>query len=502
MKKKLFLFGMILLLLCMAGCKKQEEKEKTPQEVSVTPQPEKVDFSNIEKHVVWYHDAMLTNTVDERIFTRFNQLLLERGYDFVVDFVTEPSITELEYRKYQKKLRDYKEQGKQVDLIFTGWSMVEGAATYDSAVQDGLLEPLDDYFASEKGHVLYEAFPENIWEMMQRDGKVYGISGNGWYGPYYSASLNADLLKKYKVEAPEEFSFEAYLAAVGKVYEKAAEEGEELLPLYLTADAVYSALGYYKLGDFWLRQNQDRTVEFVNPYEDEEARRIFVLLEKYRKKFGGFGTSEQYRVLQKSGRLIGSFHVTQMKFSFQNQCVDYPAVTYEPQKEFYSLPMHNVAFGVASWATYPEEAKQLLTLILTDEEFVNLLYYGVKGVNYSLENGHAVTSDARGLRAPGFESQVNEKLAYPVSAEPLNKKEVLQKQQEEVVFLSAKLEQFPDAQLSEEERKVAEIFREAEGLWLGEQENAVQKAEQYCEALKALHVEDILQRLTQLGKEE
>lgn len=289
MRKKYFIW--ILLWMALAffcGCNKEEgEGEKTVSTNDSLPvatqQAVPEDFSHIEKHVVWYHDRMVMLDRDPRIFDAFNNLLLERGYDFVVDFVTEPSNTEQEYQVYQQKLREYKEQGKQVDLIFTGWAVGAGEKTYDSAVRDGLLLPLDDFLTgSEEGRQLYETFSEQIWEMMRRDGKVYGICENSWYGHYYSAALNKTILEKYEVEPPTEFSFEAYFGVIQEVYEKAEEKKETLLPLCLTADAVYSYLGYYKVDDFWVRQTADKKVAFVNPYEDEEARRLFSLLEKYR----------------------------------------------------------------------------------------------------------------------------------------------------------------------------------------------------------------------------
>lgn len=62
MKKKRCLFGVFILILVLSGCKKQEETLPAQQEISVTPEPEKSDFSDIEKHVVWYHDRILTRT--------------------------------------------------------------------------------------------------------------------------------------------------------------------------------------------------------------------------------------------------------------------------------------------------------------------------------------------------------------------------------------------------------------------------------------------------------
>ena len=504
MKKKVC----VLLLLCfvlvgIGGCQKgQEQKENR---VTSTPMPTATppavleDFSHIEKHLVWYHDKMIMMHTDPGVFNAFNRLLLERGYDFVVDFVTEPTLSEAQYQTYQKNLRMYKEQGKQIDLIFTGWAMDEEDKTYDTAIQDELLMPLDDYFREEEeGKRLYEAFSEQIWEMMRRDDKVYGVCENGWYGNYYSATLNRDVLERYEVDAPTEFSVEAYLETMGQVYEKAKKTGEMLPCVYLTPDAVYSCLGYYKVGDFFVRRTEGNEVAFVNPYEDEAVREVVKLLEEYRKVFGGYGTYEEYCAARRSGTVLGVFSTTWMDCSCSNRNTEYSAYTYEPQQMYYAMPMRNIVHGVASWATYPEEAKTLLTLISTDEEFINLLYYGVEGVNYRLVDGRVERSDDKDvLRAPGSHFFVNDSLVYPQLAEPDNKKEVLQEHRQEVIFLTLEAEELLKEPLSEEEKKVAELFRRAEGLWLGECENAEAVAEQISAELEAANVEEVLKKRTE-----
>ena len=496
-RRAIFLILIYVICISLYGCNKSENREGGATSASPTPSDASLaDFSHIEKHLVWYHDEMIARDTDPRIFIEMNKLLLERGYDFVVDFVTQSSLTEDEYRIYQQNLRTYKEQGKQIDLIFTGWAM-QGEKTYDNAVRDELLLSLDDYLESTEGKKLYNAFPERLWEMMRRNGKVYGICENGWYGRYYSATLNRQLLEKYEVEAPEKFSFTEYFQTIQEVYERAKKDGVELFPIYLDAESVYSYLGYYKLDGFWVKQTEERKVSYVNPYGDEEAKKLFALLEKYREAFGGYGSMSEYWDTIQAGTQIACFTPTLLYRSCSNRNTSYSAYTYEPQQMYYAMPMHNIVHGVASWATYPEEAKTLLTLISTDEEFINLLYYGVEGIHYRLENGRMIEINEDEPGSFGGEIRVNETLVYPRLAEPDNKKEVLQKHQQEVVFLPLAVEELSKEPLSEEEKKIAEIFRRAEGLWLGEYENAEKVAEQICEELEAANVEEVLKKRTE-----
>lgn len=138
-----------------------------------------------------------------------------------------------------------------------------------------------------------------------------------------------------------------------------------------------------------------------------------------------------------------------------------------------------------------------MTLLSTDEEFINLLYYGVEGVNYRLEAGRAVIVDEGMPGAPGREIRVNVVLVYPHLAEPQNKKELLQEHQQAVVFLPLEAEELSKEPLSEEEKRVIELFREAEGLWLGEHENAEAVAERICRELKEANVEEVLRKRTE-----
>lgn len=488
----------IWVLCCSMGCGKMQAKEKKTESVTSTPGvTREIDFSHVEKHVVWYHDEQLTAGKNPEIFVAFNQLLLERGYDFVVDFVTEPSLSLEEFYSYQEKLRSYKNEKKQIDLIFTGWSMASGENTYDNAVRDELLEPLDDFLTSEEGMGLYEVFPENVWEMLRRDGKIYGVCGNGWYGDYYSATLNKMFLEQYDVTPPEEFSFTGYFETISEVCKKAVEKGETLYPLYMTADVVYAYLGYEKLGEFWVKETTDGMLAFVNPYEDEEARKLFAILEQYRNEFGGYGDWESYRAAAHAGKELASFQSTLMSYSCENRNVEYPAYTYEPHKQYYAMPMHNLIQGVSSWATYPEEARTLLNLISTDEEFINLLFYGIEGVDYRLENKRVTLLEEEGMTAPGFEACVNELFVFPSFSEPDDKKELLQENQNEVCFFTPEMEALLVQPLSDEEKKIAELFRKAEGLWLGEFDNAEQVAEQICMELGAANAEEVLRARTE-----
>ncbi len=143
-----------------------------------------------------------------------------------------------------------------------------------------------------------------------------------------------------------------------------------------------------------------------------------------------------------------------------------------------------------------------MTLLTTDEEFINLFSLGVEGVNYRLVDGKAVVKEEKGLRTPKT-TCYNALLQYPYAAEPLNKRELLQKNHQSIILLPEEVETIMNSPLSESEEAVAALFRKAEGLWLGKCENAKQTAEEICMELKAANVDEVLQNLTErISREE
>lgn len=162
MKKLLFL-TFIMVVFLVSGCNTKDNAGKNQETKPVQNEVDQ-ELKKEEKHLVWYLDEAACQNVDPEIFSALNKLLKERGFDFVVDFESHPSKTEEEYKEYQKILRKHKECNEPVDIIFTGNPGAESGeySTYQNAVSDGLLLPLDDYLKSDEGKKLRTSFSENF----------------------------------------------------------------------------------------------------------------------------------------------------------------------------------------------------------------------------------------------------------------------------------------------------------------------------------------------------
>ena len=489
-------FG-ILLMMCLCGCHNENSEKKnnvTPAQQTGLPKDQKKEdeqdhsFQNVEKHLVWYLDETSCKNMDSEIFYEFNKKLLERGYDFVVDFESHPSMTKEQYEQYQSELRRRKENNEQVDLIFTGYvgKDCEITSTYKNAVNDGLLLSLEDYLNSEDGSTLKNTFSENEWDMLKVDGEIYGVNNFCSYGYECPVILNQSVFDKYGVSMPQEFSLEKMLSAIDEVMSR-AEKPENMLALYMDSVAIAALYGYYDFGNYWLKKQADGTIAFVNPYEDPDVLRAFELLTDFRKKYGSLNDRQKMNaILYDEAELsIASFCQTWSYYYDENGYTGFPSKVFEPITQYYAYPEENTIIGISSWTKYPNEARKLLTLLSTDEELINILAVGIEGRNYVLLKNRVIVSDEKSKKTPCDMIPVNQAFVYPIIAESLNKRERMQKKAAEVFFLPGTLQYEMELEVLPEEEEVNAIFKEAQGLWLGEIDNPTEYAQTICEKLQA-----------------
>lgn len=60
--------------------------------------------------------------------------------------------------------------------------------------------------------------------------------------------------------------------------------------------------------------------------------------------------------------------------------------------------MYNGMYGISSGCAYPARAMEILTLLSTNADIVNLLAYGVEGAHYDLSSGGMVTNRSKDYR--------------------------------------------------------------------------------------------------------
>ncbi len=99
-----------------------------------------------------------------------NKYLDEKGYDFAVKFIHHEEVKiKGDGSEERELMRDYYknalQSGEQIDIISSGAGF-DGAYSYNEFVKNGYFIPLNEYFDSELGKKMYQAYPEWFWQTL------------------------------------------------------------------------------------------------------------------------------------------------------------------------------------------------------------------------------------------------------------------------------------------------------------------------------------------------
>lgn len=383
----------------------------------------------VSKIVVLQSDEAITYSVGKDILSQFNTLLVEKyNCDFVVSFAGIDIL-----KNYYNTLADLKNKGQQIDI-----TMAAVDANYDRLIKEDFLLDITQYLTTaDEGAELYNAYSEEMWESVSREGRIYGYDNDVITAQTNVLSCNKDMAERLGLKVEEGFSFydiEAILA--DEDISEAIEEG--VIPLYVDSEYLYRMLGYYEIGCgiFAKKDTSGKWIAF-NGVEDEEFIKLFMMLREYNEKgWLKTGTSNLLKVR------AGEYIFSAVSFSYMS---DYPLGEKEdklffgvntktkatvicdiiPGTIYYGFRdlMKDEIYGITSWSEYPEEALKLITLLSTEEELANLLRYGIEDKYYTYRDRRVRKLSTGTDRAIGSYAPVNLALTYPQYLEPDNKQE-------------------------------------------------------------------------------
>lgn len=482
LKKMLLAIG---LVFSVVACGNEKNRKTIPTE------PVKDKFTD-KIQLNWVLDEAYYKHSDSKIFAYLNQLLDEKGYDFIIN----PVPAKLNGAGFIQSLKKMKDENKPTDIICTGYQLgtVTEFSMYSEAVAQKLLYPLDSLFSEEKVKCWQEFYPEQALEMMRRDGKIYGVTFNHFGDSLYSAALNRELMEQYNVAPLAEYSFMGYLDKLAEIKEKAEQNGNGIGAPDIEISAICTELGYFRYRDFWLKEGKDGKIEFANPYEDPDVIDYLIAIRRFWEQWNGKNGIAESSLSGSEGE-SGYYRMLPPTMSYGNQSLYYPAYTYEPERNIWIYRIEDDDIGIASWSEHPQEAFEFLTLLATDSDVANLLYYGVYGVAYELVDGCARRLDTSEYEGVGLGSygNVNMAIVYPEDCEPRNKVKVFREHWNYISVYPQTLVNPYDWKMSAKEEEIAQVFKRAELLWLGECENPKEYAEEICVELQQKGAYDLFQ---------
>jgi len=512
--KKRFILSILACFLILSACKEEDvpEPEIEDEDVNNPEEPQEQqevkealegpltseDYDELWPDVtklVWIVSNGATTDVDPEIYRKFNELLLEKGANFVVEFIGKDT---LDAEIYQKEIREMKATGQQVDLLNTGFG-TETIHTNIAAVEDDLLEPLDAYLQTDDGKKLFNQFDEKAWERASVKGTHYGLNSFPLLTTSIYLFFNQKITDAYDIQLPDELED---LEQVEDMLQLVSDKShDDLVPLYIEFEPKYlkELIGYDFLENGIAGGYDDDGNPYVfNPFEQSNITSLMETLAHYSHQ-GYLLKDEEAGDMVYNGNFFAlvtsawPMHYSEGILdmgSYSLEVVGYKLV------DTFVVQLPNGINGIASWSEHKDEAFQLLMLLNTDSELSNLLYHGIEGKHYTLVDGKMVPVD-ESQRTPGYYSPANEMLTYPVEHEPVNKEEVYKEWNKNLQMSPIAGFDLDDSDISTELEAIKDIYEKYESLWTGDEQDLENQLSKANEELQKAGIDKVLDEINQ-----
>ncbi len=319
-------------------------------------------------------------------------LILDRDEDEKVEdetFINEEwGITEIKYPTIDSF---------QVDIFYIG-----GYEQFKKYSDDGMLAKLDDDLASESKLISDYISANYLTFMKKLNNGTYAIPNNAAIGKYQYLLLNKDVLEKTRYNTPSGIAqFNSVTCdAVQSVLSQVKNEYTEYTPFYSSLGPDGLPLTGWKYwgvdengvlcNDFSLlacpypnAQYMEKDASYLAGTMNILRNRTFanaVMTLRTYKENGYFGTEAEL----KEGKIAVAYMEgsTDIPVKYADDYVAVPIGTPIMETE----DLYKDMFAVTSYTSSTSRSMEIVTYLNTNEEFRNLLLYGIEGENYELVN--------------------------------------------------------------------------------------------------------------------
>ncbi|WP_455684105.1 DUF3502 domain-containing protein [Thomasclavelia sp.] len=401
--KKVWMFILTLTLcLQMTACTQNNNTEK-----------DNVD----KKTVVWrIEDPGSMASLGDKLIKVWqeplNELLKEKGASYQVKIVT---FNTQESDQKIDELKELKKNGNQTDIIsmifasYTDTDVASWKNTYRHAVDNKLLMNLDKWKEKNK-KILEKALVPYDFELSKIDNKLYGISS---HVPAINGLMyNKKMLDGYGINIKD---IKGNIFDNTELLIQAKKNSGEIQIQFIGLDASMTGLWIvpptnnlaWKKGEGFISLSQSK--EFKNLLASYSSLKQQGLLNQ---------------ALPKNGVVPFATVATMSKQNAFEINTAYRSISETVQSDdFVVVPNHSTPnmelywgdnkTSIASWSENVENAEDFLLKLFTDRDIANLIQYGVKDQDYTLdEDNHiTVTTKNNGLSIFGYQF-TNPKITY------------------------------------------------------------------------------------------
>lgn len=370
-KRICFLLGIFIFAALLAGCR---------ENISVDQVQQESESEKRTKLVVAYKTNAAAYPEDQKLVEEALKEKIREKMDVDVEFMVRSG-------GYEKEIRDMIAGNQQLDIVFYYSGLFRELLMNDNWV------PLN-HLLQTYGQGILEEIGKDVSDACRIEGELYGLPNNhdfaiGWDGYI----LRKDILDKYGIRKEDITSLEKLEQVFALVHRKEPDltildcSGVSIMTNQYLGSEVFEQIGVLK--------NYGRDDTFVNVFKTEEYKQQLERIYKWRKlgyiKKGLLSDTENGDIKMMEGNLFAYAFRGKPGVEWQEKMTTGQDVVYVQFGEN-SVPANaptRFGWGITKHTVSREKAMELLNLLYTDPELMNLLAYGVEGVHYvKMEDGH------------------------------------------------------------------------------------------------------------------
>lgn len=302
--------------------------------------------------------------------------------------------------------------GEQFDMAYvSSGSSVPYAMLARQDVLVDITDMIDEYAPALKTEL-----PENAWESMKVDDKIYGVPSSYSEFTAYGFITRSDLMEKYgidKIESVEDMEryMDAALADGMVPLNGSPEVGNDLYRMFVALTDDWVNAPGLPLSELYLVGSLANPGEVFHPAFDERFVDLAVKIREWADK-GYWGKD----ILASSrgdkdnfvNGLSASYitHQPDWTGTYGSMCEKLPGVGTEfycfaeAQNKIVRKAGVENATGISVNSKHPEKCLQVIEKLMTDERCYNLFQYGIEGVQYEVVDGKV-------SKPEGYDSEVD-----------------------------------------------------------------------------------------------
>jgi putative aldouronate transport system substrate-binding protein len=339
---------------------------------------------------------------------------------------------------------------QQTNLMLTGNEKLDLIVSssffgYNTQATKGQLVALDDLLKSH-GKGILEVMPEHLLEGNKVNGKIYGIPSMRDWGSYYGYIMRKDIVDKHNIDLSQVKTF----ADLENVFKIVKEKEPNLVPITntgATSTIVTDLVGgkFDILGDS-LGVVSFKDKKIVNMFEQPEYVEAAELARKWFK--AGYSLKDSATSQEAAANIVkagkGFGYLSHMKPGFETQekgITGYEMVAVK-LSDVYSYTDAATGFNmsIARNSQNPEKAMELINLLYTDKDIMNLLDNGIEGKHYEVKADGTIKLP-EGVTESKYvfgQWQIgNNFLTYPWEGNPPNYWDIMKEHNESAIFSPA-----------------------------------------------------------------